>query len=221
LNFAFIKVQKIYQYLYFSTFAHEFTHILGFSDDLYKHYIDPVTMLPLTSVTTQMRVRSRSNPSSYEDFTVITLKPVVDYARAYFSCPSLIGMPLENNGDSGSANSHWEKLFLPSEYMNPTVENPGQITEFTFNLLRGTGWYQVDSNNVQFYNWGLYVGCEHFSICPIGKGYCSAAESRQEVCSPDYSSRVDIGYPGNLYCRRQVHIRLWHQETTRTLLPNR
>jgi len=76
---------------------------------------------------------------------VITLKEVVDYARNYFGCGSLEGLPLENDGKDGSVNSHWEKLFLPTEYMNPTVENPGRISEFTLNLLRGTGWYRVES----------------------------------------------------------------------------
>jgi hypothetical protein len=198
LNFAFIKVQKIYQYLYFSTFAHEFTHILGFSDDLFENYIDPITMQPLGSVTTKLRISSKTQPWKNEEFTVITLKPVVDYARAYYACNDLVGVPLENNGDGGSANSHWEKLFLPSEYMNPTVENPGRISEFTLNLLRGTGWYQVDSSGVQFYNWGLYSGCDHFSICPAGKGYCSAAESRMQTCSADYSSKVLSYHSGNL-----------------------
>jgi leishmanolysin len=220
LNFAFIKVQRIYQYLYFSTFAHEFTHILGFSNYLFKEYINPFTMQPLKSVTTQMRIRSRTNPSKYEDFTVITLQPVVDYARAFFNCSSLTGIPLENNGGDGSANSHWEKLFLPSEYMNPTVENPGLITEFTFSLLRGTGWYQVDSNGVQFYNWGLYVGCDHFSICPVGKGYCTAAEAREETCSSDYTSKVGTTHPGILHRRWYVYFWLRDQETARAFLPD-
>jgi hypothetical protein len=43
LNFAKMELNWIKEYFYFSTFAHEFTHILGFSDDLFKMYIDPLT----------------------------------------------------------------------------------------------------------------------------------------------------------------------------------
>lgn len=43
LNFAKMELNWIKEYFYFSTFAHEFTHILGFTNDLWKHYIDPKT----------------------------------------------------------------------------------------------------------------------------------------------------------------------------------
>lgn len=55
------------------------------------------------------------------------------YAREFYKCDSLEGVPLENGGTPGSVNSHWEKLFMPNEYMNPAAENPGILT--TFSLL--------------------------------------------------------------------------------------
>jgi hypothetical protein len=38
-----MELTWIKEYFYFSTFVHEFTHILGFSNDLWKNYIDPET----------------------------------------------------------------------------------------------------------------------------------------------------------------------------------
>lgn len=66
------------------------------------------------------------------------------FAKIYYKCEALEGVPLENGGDGGSANSHWEKLYLPNEFMNPTVENPGIISNFTLLFLEGTGYYKVD-----------------------------------------------------------------------------
>lgn len=60
---------------------------------------------------------------------------VRDFARDYYNCPTLPGVPLENNGGSGSANSHWEKTFLPNEFMNPYVTFPGIISDFTLKLF--------------------------------------------------------------------------------------
>jgi leishmanolysin len=54
-------------------------------------------------------------------------------------------VPLEDEGGNGSAGSHWDKVFLPLEFMNPTIESPGTISEFTITFLRATGWYNIDA----------------------------------------------------------------------------
>lgn len=43
LNLAKMELNWIKEYFYFSTFVHEFTHILGFTNDLFDKYIDPKT----------------------------------------------------------------------------------------------------------------------------------------------------------------------------------
>ena len=136
---------------------------------------------------------------------------VVDYAKSYFKCPSITGVPLENNGGEGSAGSHWEKLFLPQEYMNPTEENPGILSEFTMTFLRATGWYQVSTNAAQRYDWGQNAGCGHFEICPKGSnGYCTAAQIGQEVCSSEWMSKVIIDYSRDNAARTKPS----HQDAT-------
>lgn len=186
LNMAYLKTAPINEYLYFSTFAHEFTHILGFSNDLFERYVDSSgRRRTLSEVVTQIRIGS-------ETFNAIKLPEVINYARTYFNCPSIQGVPLENNGGDGSAGSHWEKTFMPQEYMNPTVENPGILSMFTYALLQGTGWYQVDTSGAQNYDWGQNAGCGIFNICPAGSinGYCSAGQVSQSVCSSEWTSKV-------------------------------
>lgn len=183
LNFAFLETSYLNEYLYFSTFAHEFTHILGFSDNLFPKFVKPGTTTKRTDVVGQVTI-------SGEQFNAITMPEVVNYARSFFGCSNIPGVPLENNGGAGSAGSHWEKLFLPQEYMNPTVENPGILSEFTFTFLRATGWYQIDSNAAQRYDWGEKSGCGHFNVCPQNsEGYCSAAQVSQSVCSSEWTSK--------------------------------
>jgi leishmanolysin len=184
LNFAFLETAFIYEYLYFSTFAHEFTHILGFSSSLFPKFVRPGTFTKRTDVVGRITIGS-------EAFNAITMPEVVNFARTYFNCPSISALPLENNGGDGSAGSHWEKLFLPQEYMNPTVENPGVLSDFTMTFLKATGWYQVDANAAQRYDWGHNAGCGIFNICPKGGlGYCTAAQNGQSVCSSEWTSKV-------------------------------
>jgi leishmanolysin len=184
LNLAFLDNDVLSEYLYFSTFAHEFTHILGFSDNLFPKYVRPGTTTKRTDVVSQITIGK-------ETFSAITMPEVVSFAKTYFGCSNIPALPLENNGGDGSAGSHWEKLFLPQEYMNPTVENPGILSEFTMTLLRATGWYQIDANAAQRYDWGQGAGCGIFNICPqAGTGYCSAAQVSQSICSSEWMSKV-------------------------------
>lgn len=78
------------------------------------------------------------------DYKAIILPEVLEYGKRYYNCPTFEGLPLENEGGDGSAVSHWDKMFLPNEYMNPTIENPGIISDFSLKLLNGTNWYNVN-----------------------------------------------------------------------------
>jgi hypothetical protein len=184
LNFAFLESTYVNEYLYFSTFAHEFTHILGFSKHLFARFVKAGTKEIRTDVIGQMTIGSAT-------FNAIILPEVVEYVRNYFQCSTVNGMPLENNGGDGSANSHWEKLFLPNEYMNPTVENPGYLTKFTFTVLNASGWYKIDQAAPQRYDWGQLAGCQHFEICPKNSGgYCTQEENNNVRCHTEWMNQV-------------------------------
>ncbi len=135
LNFAKMESTAIKEYFYFSTFAHEFVHILGFSSTLYGYFVKPDgSPRPLNEVVGSKAISGTS-------FQGIILPEVLEYARKFFNAPLLDMVPLEDEGGSGSAGSHWDKVFLPLEFMNPTIESPGILSEFTITFLRATGWY--------------------------------------------------------------------------------
>lgn len=193
LNFAFLETSYVNEFLYFSTFAHEFTHILGFSKHLFSRFVLPGTKTIRTDVLSNITIGN-------ETFLAITLPDVVDFVKKYFGCSTISGMPLENNGGEGSAGSHWEKLFLPNEYMNPTVENPGLLTEFTFTLLRSSGWYNISSSAAQRYDWGRNAGCGHFEICPKNSGgYCKSEQNMTTRCHSEWMGQVELSNKGHLY----------------------
>ena len=49
--------------------------------------------------------------------TLLFTPKVLSYVRNHFNCPSLTGVPLENEGGQGSIGSHWEKDIFYNEYM--------------------------------------------------------------------------------------------------------
>lgn len=51
-------------------------------------------------------------------------------------------MPVENQGDEGSAGSHWETTAILDEMMNPASSATNSIMSiFTIALLRDTGFF--------------------------------------------------------------------------------
>lgn len=118
----------------FSTTLHEVYHILGFSKSLYKYYVDANlkrkpesdTYFDKGSGALQYRIRSPK---------------VLAFAREYFNCPDMDGVPVEDNGGSGSAGSHWEKITHGNEMMvSNQVANP-VVSMFTLKLMEDSGWY--------------------------------------------------------------------------------
>jgi Leishmanolysin len=78
-----------------------------------------------------------------QTYTQLILPGLVDYAKTFYGCTTLTGVPLEDDGGSGSAGSHWEKEYFPDEFMNPVIENPDTISYFSFLFLKETGWYTL------------------------------------------------------------------------------
>ena len=186
LNFASMLDNSLNEFFYYSVFAHEFTHILGFS--FHTLQLFPMDIEKIVGgifyflIFLDIIYKGQS-------FKSIILPSIVHYAREYFQCDKIQGLPLENGGGAGSENSHWDKLFLPTEYMNPTIENPGYISRFSLILLRESGWYNVKLKNAQFYDWGMKDGCAHFfeGQCPQGKEYCPSSQLGHLECTPDFS----------------------------------
>ena len=62
-------------------------------------------------------------------------------ARAHFSCPTLEGAELEDQGGDGTALTHWEKRIFQDEAMTGTVHTAQpSYSRITLALLEDSGW---------------------------------------------------------------------------------
>ena len=151
LNFNPMRANPLTAYQYFSTFTHELTHILGFSSSAIGFFRNDARTdrRPVSETLGSITISGRT----YRGYI---LPELLNYAKSFYGCDSITAVPVEDdatNNDDGLATnpgSHWEKAFLPMEYMNPVIEYPGIISQFTFLLLKNTGWYTVRDKNSNY-----------------------------------------------------------------------
>ena len=63
------------------------------------------------------------------------------------NCLNITSILLEDNGESGSAGSHWDKSWVNNEYMSPQI-SPSMmyISDMTLALFEDMGWYIAKYN---------------------------------------------------------------------------
>lgn len=88
-------------------------------------------------------------------------------------------------GNERVQGSHWEKMFFPTEIMNPTPEQYDQplfISNFTLKLLTDSGWYSITAG-VQNYDYGLNKEDFFTSLCDsLYPEYCDSSSAGYNVC---------------------------------------
>ena len=126
------------------TIFHEITHILGFNYDVFSN---------LKMVTFDSTLYYINSPK------------VLEKAKEYFGCDNLPvpGVPLENQGGTGSAKSHWEGRYMFGEYMNMEVVPEQAISDITLALLEDTGFYKVNYFTGGLFKFGKNKGCDFLS----------------------------------------------------------
>ncbi|EGR26906.1 leishmanolysin family protein, putative [Ichthyophthirius multifiliis] len=169
---------------------HEIIHILGFmGTDIPKwvnkqkiHHRDPTIQKQIRGINTLL----------------IKTPNVLEHARKYFGCPTLIGMPLEYSDDKQSTNSHWRNSDIQNEYMN-TFVSPTQayFSAFTTNLLRDTGFYfEINASMEEQTFFGQGAGCDHV----LGK--CD--KPTNEYCNPQTDNDLcDYYHHGQSACYQE------------------
>jgi hypothetical protein len=179
----------------FGTLLHEIYHVLGFAKNLYKYYIDPVTMKRRPIKQTYI-----TKPGAYMPHRLLTPK-VLEFAREYFSCPNMDGVPIENDGGDGTKGSHWEKMILANEVMvGDTSLNP-VISKFSLALFEDTGWYQVNYDMAEPIFWAKGKGCKILEgDCGIYGTTCG--RGGQGGCFYDYTFQA--------VCQRNKHTDMCH-----------
>ena len=142
LDYSIINSQEYFQ----SIILHEFTHILGFDYDFFKTVFNNVLI--------------QKDKFGIERYYINSTK-VINVAKKYFNCENVIGVELENYGDTGTAGSHWEARLLLGDYMNGIIYEEEQvISEFTLALLEDTGYYKANYYTGGLMRYGKNKGCE-------------------------------------------------------------
>ena len=106
---------------------HELTHVLVFSPDLFEF---------LGMLTTKIF------DGSFVSF--INSPKVLTAARQHYNCESLNGVPLENQGSTGSAGSHWESRYMLGDYMVSSDYMDNVISDITLALFEDSKIYKVN-----------------------------------------------------------------------------
>lgn len=208
LNFASMKGTTMYEYFYFTTYTHEFMHIIFFSAKLFKDYRDPSN--PSASVPTTYYEKITVNGK--DQYTKLKYPNLVEFAKKYYRCDTLTYVPLEDGGGDGTAGSHWEKTFFPEDIMNPTIESPAKISPFTVEMIKASGWYTIVGDPASYYDWGKDDGCVLTAgTCPTSYEYCPAGTSQTaNVCSTDFMGKSTCSnladYFGTCLLKRKMEV---------------
>ena len=121
-------------------------------------------------------------------------------ARRHFSCRTLEGGELEDQGDYGTALTHWEKRVFGDEAMTgnhqelevrgKTFKERKLISRMTLAVLHDSGWYNVDFSQANSdYTWGKGLGCD------FAKKSCLQFMSSKRQIRPFCDSRTKVGTP--------------------------
>ena len=144
------------EYYFQAILVHEFTHILGFSKYFFEKFHKDYYIL---------KTDKNGIQRSY-----LSTPKLMEVAKKYFNCPTMEGVELENQGGSGTADSHWEARILLGEYMNGYSYTEEQvISEFTLAYLEDTGYYKPNYYTGGLMRFGKHKGCEFLEEMCVDK----------------------------------------------------
>jgi leishmanolysin len=135
-----------------ATVTHEILHVLGFDEQLLDYY-------PAGASNTY-KVEQIHTQVGTSSVIKIILPNVVSYAKKFYNCDSISGVYFENEGPEGSVGSHWEKSTFGNEMMTAESSGDGVLSMFTLHLLNDSGWYEVDFEWAELFNFGRGAGCD-------------------------------------------------------------
>jgi len=165
-----------------STVKHEILHALGFSVSLFAFYRD-ANGYPLTAREDngKPRLNEKLQARQWSDKVIKTVARrnwtvhggvvdkevqmmvtprVVEEVRRHFNCSYLEGAELEDQGEDGTALTHWEKRIFENEAMTGTHTQNPVYSRLTLALMEDTGWYKANYSLAQDLSWGKNLGCD-------------------------------------------------------------
>ena len=172
----------------YSHFLHQITHILGFNK----------TILEKKGLISQKSKKMRMNsnePSKY----FYKGSNVIERAKKYYNCPSLTELEMDaTNGKEPRDGSkiHWSERLLLGEYMTPNFYYSEQIiSEFTLDLLKDLGWYEIDYYTGGLMRFGKNKGCDFMTsdcVTPYNITHLTT-NFQNEFCSNLYEGEHSFG----------------------------
>ena len=92
---------------------------------------------------------------------------VREEVQRHFGCDKLTGAELEDQGEEGTALTHWEKRLFENEAMTGTHTQNPIYSRITMALMEDTGWYLPNYDLAEQLKWGKVGTCFTFtSGCP-------------------------------------------------------
>jgi proprotein convertase subtilisin/kexin type 5 len=170
---------------------HELIHAFAFSPGLWTHYIYANGTTIPSNLVTQTGVTSR-----FQATTLIILPSIVAKARAYYNCPSLVGMELENEGGSGSLGAHWEARLLRDEVMTAVASSYMVLTDWTATLMEESGWYKTNMSMTLPARWGYQKGCGFVNNLCVDNSVSPATTAYPEFCT-NLNANAGCTYDGS------------------------
>jgi len=143
------------------TLVHEIMHGLVFTRSLYDLYVD---------ASGTPRGPGAVFKTSLEGKNYLVGPKVVSTVRDHFSCQTLEGAELENEGGGGATGSHWESRIHASDVMRATarVIERQAFTNLTMALMEDSGWYVPRYEAAVAETWGRGKGCV------FANGHCAS-----------------------------------------------
>ena len=85
---------------------------------------------------------------------------ITQHYQRHFGCDKLTGAELEDQGEEGTALTHWEKRLFENEAMTGTHTQNPIYSRITMALMEDTGWYQPNYDMAEELKWGRGLGCD-------------------------------------------------------------
>lgn len=181
INEHFFKINKPYVKNFHDTIKHEVFHILAISPNLYN------------SFNRERRAyikESKSTTSGQTSVYKFISENLVDFAKEHFSCDTLDGVYLENEGSSDSAGAHFEKSLYGNEIMTSEKAGHSVLSGLSLAFLEDSGWYKVNYKVEEPLEYGKGNGCE-FASHNCNTNYKEFCDVKGAVaCSRDFIAKT-------------------------------
>ena len=183
-----------------SIVLHEFTHVLGFTKNLFKLISPPIYFF--------------KNDKDGINRAYLNSTKVLNVAKKYFNCDEIDGIPLEEIGGNGTFGSHWEERVLLGEYMCGAIYREEQsISEFTLALLEDLGYYKANYYTGGLMQYGKNKGCDFLNSKCVNNGKVNP-KFKNEFFDNIRNNNIDPG------CSSGRQSRVYHHLVNFESIPN-